>query len=1422
MVLFFTSIPLARSAEIAIAPFQIAPGETVKQPLNVNLTPADGDMFEYQGFQLDLTLPEGISVDYEETQMLGSLSGFEISYNDKINRLVAYTKGDAVSTATELMGIAFKASDDIKAGTYPINISKVIFSTPLGKDKILDDSSTTVTVLQPTLEGFYLYIPDFEIYRGGNYSATLNLEHGDLDMVKYRGLQFDLLNVPSYISIDLQKTVVNALGNGFSISAREVATGHYRFVVYAGGNTASTELDTDLITIYFTAAKDAPTGDVVVNNEKQILASVLGQDMTLGTSSTTITILPEPPVPVESVTITPSTLLLPAGGDAYQLTATVMPEDATDKTLTWTSSDPTVATVDQDGNVTPLTAGYTTITATANDGSEKFGTCQVTVYDITVTPASMTLKVEDVENLTANILPEGFTNPEGWTIQWSSSDPTVVSVDQTGKITALKVGENIVITASFGEASATCVINVVTNLVPVTSITVSPEYLYIPVGGAAQTLTATVMPENATDKTVSWTIDPLSGVATVNQNGEVSPVAPGYATVTATTTDGTDLSDSSDIVVYNITLNKNQTSLITGESEELVATTLPAGWNPEGWKVEWSSSNNGVVSVDNEGKITAVSAGTATITAKFGEASATCVVNVTAPNDQIAIYIDNFSLYAGDSYTADVKVRHEQPLTPYSAFQFDITVPEQLDLVTYAKNPALDGFSIRVQLLGDNTYRIICVSTSTTSTLDQLMTISFKAYNNAAAGTYPMPITDSYFSTPKGADIVATPTTTQVTINRVTYSVAVAPKSLELQEGTHGKLGATVTATPADKADDYTIVWTSSNPDVATVDQNGNITAVSEGECVITATVYVDGEEVASDSSNITVTKTPVQPTLTVVPEEAEMTVGETLGLDYEINPTEAGENASVRWTSSDPSVATVDPETGQVTAVGEGECTITATAYDENGEVIASGEATITVTAIEYEVTIEPGELELEEGETGHLDVVIEPEYEGDYTIVWESSDEDVATVDEEGNVTAVGEGDATITGTVYDEDGNEIGKAEATVHVTPAPPAPEYTVTIEPGELELEEGESEQLEVVIEPEYEGGYIVKWESSDEGVATVDEDGNVTGVGEGECIITGTVYDEDGNVIGEAEATVVVKGRTPQPETPEIPVSPGPEGWTGNNNGTYVSETKIREGNSLGLHVNEAMGGYPEGWNYLWFDPEENVIGDEAEIWTTAELYGAAANTGYRQSISDNVYKVNVSDYDGEDNVYWENTLETATVHVYKRPEAPAQLLRKGQSATGGADTPETGTTQTFVVMMTPLTDAQLSELGYEYVYGYTNPSGEMFEIETTDRRYTHEAKDIYWDNTLTFWVYSQWKYADGSIVTSGLRYLDGGEDPDFDASEFDGTRTSIINKINAGDNAVAGIYTVDGKYAGTDRSRLEPGIYIIRGTKSSQKVIIR
>lgn len=288
--------------------------------------------------------------------------------------------------------------------------------------------------------------------------------------------------------------------------------------------------------------------------------------------------------------------------------------------------------------------------------------------------------------------------------------------------------------------------------------------------------------------------------------------------------------------------------------------------------------------------------------------------------------------------------------------------------------------------------------------------------------------------------------------------------------------------------------------------------------------------------------------------------------------------------------------------------------------------------------------------------------------------------------------------------------------------------------------------------------------------------------------------------------TVVVEpGPGPEPPGPEIPekpyvpATPIPDGMYGNANGTYISAIKIRQGNELFMGINEPVGGYPDDWDFAWYDQSDNEIGYDREIVTTAELYGAAANAGKVQATSENVYTVDVTNYDPEGGVFWNNMFNTATVTVYKRPQIPTQLLRKGQHPTGG-QTPETGTSYTFVVMMTPLDNQEILDLGLSYTYGYTDAAGEMHVLETSPRRYSHTTGDIYWNTTYTFWAYSQWTYPDGSVVTSGLRYLDGSEDADFDASVFTGVSrsempagTTGIGTVDADSDEAPVYYTLSG-----------------------------
>ena len=152
-------------------------------------------------------------------------------------------------------------------------------------------------------------------------------------------------------------------------------------------------------------------------------------------------------------------------GESEKLTATVLPNDATNKTLAWTSSNSSIASVDQDGTVHALGAGTATITASATDGSGKYATCSVTVTGTTVSVTGVTLNTNSLalnvggeSTLSATVAPSNATNKA---VTWSSSNTSVATVSSTGKVTAVGAGSaTITVTTSDGGYTATCAVTV--------------------------------------------------------------------------------------------------------------------------------------------------------------------------------------------------------------------------------------------------------------------------------------------------------------------------------------------------------------------------------------------------------------------------------------------------------------------------------------------------------------------------------------------------------------------------------------------------------------------------------------------------------------------------------------------------------------------------------------------------------------------------------------------------------------------------------------------------------------------------------------------------------------------------------------------------------------------------------------------------
>ena len=163
---------------------------------------------------------------------------------------------------------------------------------------------------------------------------------------------------------------------------------------------------------------------------------------------------------VASVSLDKTAITL-AEGETQTLTATISPDNASDKSVTWSSSDEAVAKVDQNGKVTAVKAGTATITVTTKDGG-KTATCSVTVIakvaSVSLDKTSMTLTVGETQTLTATVAPD---NAQDKSVTWSSSDATVATVDQNGKVTAVKAGAaTITVTTTDGGKTATCTVTV--------------------------------------------------------------------------------------------------------------------------------------------------------------------------------------------------------------------------------------------------------------------------------------------------------------------------------------------------------------------------------------------------------------------------------------------------------------------------------------------------------------------------------------------------------------------------------------------------------------------------------------------------------------------------------------------------------------------------------------------------------------------------------------------------------------------------------------------------------------------------------------------------------------------------------------------------------------------------------------------------
>ncbi|WP_052446896.1 Ig-like domain-containing protein [Candidatus Soleaferrea massiliensis] len=896
-------------------------------------------------------------------------------------------------------------------------------------------------------------------------------------------------------------------------------------------------------TSYSGTVSNAFTGSVKIDVEDLNLRNITldGKTITSGTSigtdgkhtvvatdaagnqTTTIFNLEMAPVNVTGVKLNKNSDTL-TEGETLQLTATVSPSDATNKGVSWKSSDNAIATV-KNGLVTAVAPGKVDITVTTLDGSFT-DTCKLTiekapvrVTGIQLDKTAATLNRGDSMKLNASVIPADADNQN---ISWKSSDDSKVTVDQQGNITAVVAGSaDITVTSEDGSFEKTCAVTVV---VPVTDVTLNKETADMFVGDSLE-LEATILPADATNKEIRWTSS-NSEIASV-ENGRVTALKAGDVTINATSVDGNIQAQCSihiDVPVSGVRLDKTEETIYTGATLQLTATVLPE--DAANKNVTWSVDDPSKASVEN-GLVTAKAVGqvVVTVTTEEGGFKATCTVNIEkAPVPVTGVRLDkntatiedgktlklNATVLPEDANNQNVtwsvddesKASVENGLvTAKAPGQVVVTVTTEeggfTETCTIQIDPvAVTGVELDKQTgevkVGGTLQLNASVLPSNASNKEVIWSV-----NDESKAT----VENGLVTALKGGEVVVTVRTVDGSFEDTCTLTIVVPVTEVTLDHTSGelKVGETLqllaTVLPED-ATNKEIRWNTSNSAVATV-ENGLVTALKGGEVTISAT-SVDGNITAQCKIVVVVPVTGVELDKTT----ADMKRGEKLQLNASVLPADAT-NQEVIWSVSDDSKATV--ENGLVTAIGGGEVTVTATTADGSFEAECVINITVPVTGVELDKTSASINL----GETLKLNAKVQPADADNQEVIWSVSDDSKATV-ENGLVTAIGGGEVVVTATTVDGD----FEASCTVTVI----VPVTGIELDITDVTIYVGDSLQLNASVIPEDATNQNVSWSVNEPGKATV-ENGLVKALAAGEVIVT--VKSEDGNF--EASCTLTIE-----------------------------------------------------------------------------------------------------------------------------------------------------------------------------------------------------------------------------------------------------------------------------------------------------------
>ncbi|OOB79182.1 MAG: hypothetical protein BEN18_04600 [Epulopiscium sp. Nuni2H_MBin001] len=794
-----------------------------------------------------------------------------------------------------------------------------------------------------------------------------------------------------------------------------------------------------------------------------------------------ITILPlGATVPNVSITFSDAALTLSTDDEPYELVTTLAPTAAQMLDITWHSTATDVVSV-VDGVLTPVGAGTATITATVNGNGNATATCIVMVsgngdsgstesvpVDLVSLQSSLTLDVGDEYTLTAGVYPANATNQA---INWTSSDSSLVSVSSAGVLTAHGAGDGVVITATSAsnpDVSSTCTVTV--NTVEPADITLNRTADTINIGGTVQ-LSAVISPSNATNQAVVWSSSD-SLVAAVDENGLVTGLSEGTAIITVVTDNGVSadceievVTSGSDIVVSKVEINPgvNQT-IMQNQTLQLEALITPSAASNQ--QVTWSSSNESVATVDANGLVKGVGNGTAVITVTTDDGAKTDTITVVVSaiaatsitlnksadvllvNDDSKSYTQLVATVMPSDATnqelvwssSDPSVATVDPTGFVSAVKTGVTtitaaISDDASLwATCSVTVSEDGDIATTGLTLNSTAEVVSVNHS----VDLVATVHPTGASNQniqwSTNNSSVATVDQYGTVTAVGEGSATITATQgsfsATCGIFCVNVPAASLSLNRTQDTIG-LGSNTTLTATlgpENVSDGAITWSTSDASVVRIlsqdDECAIIYGASTGEATITATASngLSAEcRVNVETGTISVTG------ITLDSYHYDLVEGEAVDLTAYLNPSGAS-NKTINWTLGNGNLAILDAnaDSATITAVGAGTTTVTATSAD--GGYTAS--CTLVITQ-KPAVEIDYSEAVLLMNETVQLTETITTGAGTLQSFGWSSSNPAVASVDENGVVSAVGYGNAIIYATAVIDGETVIAACDVTVTI-------------------------------------------------------------------------------------------------------------------------------------------------------------------------------------------------------------------------------------------------------------------------------------------------------------------------------------------------------------------------------------------------------